>query len=484
MGAIDLLQINTHVVDILGNVKGRDQPIMLMSKALELTSYFDDSIFLDDDTVFFDPFCKAGELLLACAFTTCFKKNDSQIMDLSKIQDELYKSKRYYALSPDERHHKISLRTFLGNENSHDEHLSRVMRNGNYVSEEDGTLNKEAFTKEFIDMLDFIKKDSGKKRIVAIGNPPYQESDGGFGKSAKNIYHYFTEALIKNESIDEFVLVIPARWFVGGKGLKDFRENMMETNHLKNLKYFNKANSVFPSVDINGGICFVNYDKKFEGETTFSDESHTVSVNFSEFDVISDDPNGFSIIRKVLKKWDDKFVGNVAWARKAYGISTNYFKLNDSLDKSSPNAVACLSAGEKTLYIDREDILKNQDSIEKWKVSVPKVAGGSKGKRRSTVPLNKILLLEPGMVTTETYNIISVFDTKKEALNFQNFLKTDFARYMIGLRKITQDVPADRWNWVPFMDTKKTWNDEELYKYFAISKKEIKHIESKLEDWT
>lgn len=484
MGAFDFYRINSHVVDILGNVKGRDQPIMTMSKALELVSYFDDSLFLDEDVVFFDPFCKAGEILLACAFTTCLKKSEKKLLDVSKIQRELYESKRYYALSPDERHHKLSLRTFLGNEKSHSDTLTKIMRNGDYVSEEDGTLNKDDFEKEFLNMIEFIKNDSGKSKIVAVGNPPYQESDGGFGKSAKNIYHYFTEALIKNDSIDEFVLVIPARWFVGGKGLKSFREHMMKTDHLKNLKYFNKANSVFPSVDINGGICFVNYDKTFKGKTKFADEQHNVSVDFSEFDVISDDPNGLSIIRKVLKKWDGKFVGEIAWARKAYGISTNYFKNNKSLNEKHKKAVPCLSGGEVRLYIHDKDITKNRDSIPLWKVSVPKVAGGSKGKRRSTVPANKILLLEPGMVTTETYNIISTFKTKKAAKNFQDYLKTDFARYMIGLRKITQDVPADRWNWVPFMDTSRKWTDEELFEYFSLSKKEIKHLKQKLEDWS
>jgi hypothetical protein len=122
-------------------------------------------------------------------------------------------------------------------------------------------LDREKFEQELISMLEHIKSTSGNKKIIAVGNPPYQEADGGFGKSAKSIYDLFTEKLIDNKDISEFVLVIPSRWFGGGKGLQGFRERMISSTCIKNLRYFQNASQVFPTVDINGGICFLHYDK-------------------------------------------------------------------------------------------------------------------------------------------------------------------------------------------------------------------------------
>lgn len=118
-------------------------------------------------------------------------------------------------------------------------------------------------------MIEYIKSTTKNKRIIAIGNPPYQESDGGFGKSAKSIYDLFTEKLIASPDISEFLLVIPARWFGGGKGLDGFRDQIRTSGRVKSLRYFKNSGEVFPTVDINGGVCFLHYDKQFEGQTTF-----------------------------------------------------------------------------------------------------------------------------------------------------------------------------------------------------------------------
>ncbi|WP_195912512.1 Eco57I restriction-modification methylase domain-containing protein, partial [Legionella pneumophila] len=250
-----------HVVDILGNVVGRDQQIMTLERACNLVSLLDSHHLIDEDVVFFDPFCKAGEILLACAFLSCWNRNKQSDgpLQLEDIKDELYESGRYFGLSPDERHHRLSLRTFLGNTNSHSDKYSQIIRNGNYLSEIDGRLDEIKFKQEFYNMLDYINSGSKPKKIIAVGNPPYQESDGGFGKSAKSIYNFFVESLIDSKIIGEFILVIPARWFGAGKGLDEFRENMINSGKIKNLKYFKNSSDIFPTVDINGGICFIHH---------------------------------------------------------------------------------------------------------------------------------------------------------------------------------------------------------------------------------
>ncbi len=162
-------------------------------------------------------------------------------------------------------------------------------------------------------------------------------------------------------------------------------------------------------------------------------------MDFSEFDIIPDDPLAFSLIRKIQSKWHGKFVGDVAWSSKPFGLRTNHFDKNKDLGETDPNGVPCLSRGRLIRYAARDKITKSIDKIDLWKVSVPKAVGGSKGKRRSTVPLNQIFLVDKGTITTETYNIIDCFSHKSDAENFVSFLKTDFSRYLVGLRKITQD---------------------------------------------
>lgn len=333
-------------------------------------------------------------------------------------------------------------------------------------------------------MLDFIKPNSGKKKVIAVGNPPYQESDGGFGKSARNIYPLFTQALIEASAIHELILVIPARWFGGGKGLEDFREKMKSTPHLENLLYFEKANEVFPSVDINGGICFLHFNKSYEGLTCFGDGQDEVQVDLNLLDVIPDDPLAFSILKKIRAKWSGPSVGDHAWASKPFGLRTNHFDLNKSLSDSHARALPVLSKGRKIFNVDRKSIKKNQKYIDQWKVSAPKAAGGSKGKRRSTVPRHQIFMVEPGMITTETYNILETFKSKKDADHFTKYLQTDFVRYLVGLRKISQDLPPDRWNWVPRLPTDRLWTNEILFQFFGLTEKEQDHLKKKVLSWS
>ncbi|MDR4483647.1 MAG: Eco57I restriction-modification methylase domain-containing protein [Nitrospirales bacterium] len=485
MTVIKSMTLESHVVDILGSTKGRDQPIMLVENALHLVELFEDFVFTDPDTVIVDPFCKAGEVLLAAALKSCFahKSRPKPLASTDEIFHELY-SGRYYALAPDERHYLLSLRTFYGNERSHDGTFTQHIRNGNYLSETDGRLDKDKFEKELSAMIDYIRKTKPDSSIVAIGNPPYQEADGGFGKSAKPIYNLFTETLIDCPDISQIVLVLPARWFGGGKGLDHFRERMIQSKHIRHLRYFKNAAEVFPTVDINGSVCFLHWDKSFRGQTDFSDGSDHYTGDLSRYDIIPDDPRSFSIIEKIQKRWTGRWVSDVAWASKPFGLRTFHFQKHEGVDQQSENAVPCLSNGRIVKYVSSSEITKNKDKINLWKVAVPKAAGGSKGNRRSTIPINLILLVPNGRVTTETYNIVHTFSSKAEAERMITYLKTNFARYLLGLRKITQDIPPDRWAWVPLIDTSREWTDPELFDFFKLSQTERQHIHKKVQEWS
>ncbi|MDD4974384.1 MAG: Eco57I restriction-modification methylase domain-containing protein [Bacteriovorax sp.] len=477
-----VLRTNTHVVDILGNVNGRDQPIMLMEKAIELISLLGEEILSDDEIVFFDPFCKAGEILLACAYSSCLAKSKRKILSLDEIQNELYKSNRYFALAPDERHHRLSLRTFLGNTHSHDMQFNHIIRDGHYLSEIDGRLDRDKFEKEFSSMIEYIKSTSKKKKIIAIGNPPYQESDGGFGGSATAVYNFFTEALMDSADISEVVLVIPSRWFTTGKGATAFRERVMKSKTIKTIQHFEHSQKVFPTVDVQGGVCFFHHKAEYNGDVEFIENSVSSMVNLSSAEIILDDPRGYGLIEKVKKNWKGEFVSKDAWPVRPFGIRTFYFDRTEALSEKHADAIPCFTKRRKIQYANIKDIHKNLDKIEEWKVAVPKAY--APGTRRVTLPVSQFFIIPKGFITTETYNVVGCFKKKSEAENFQAYLSTNFARYFLGLRKVTQDIYKSQWSWVPLMDVTQKWTDDQLYKLFKITKEEQEHIKKKLQEWS
>ena len=479
-----LPKTNTHVVDVLGNVIGRDQPILKMDKAIEMVSLLSSDVFLDKNIVFFDPFCKAGELLLACAYMSCVSKvkKRSQLMDTKEIYKEIFESDRYFALAPDERHHRLSLRTFLGNTNSHNEKYNYIIRNGNYLSETDGKLDKKRFEKEFADMIEYIKERSGNKKIIAIGNPPYHEEDGGAGRSSKQLFNIFTESTIESGQVEELVFVIPSKWFSSGKGLGKFRKKISTSRKVKYIRYFEHAQEVFPAVQVKGGVLFLYWSKNYNGSTTFNNGDGISSFDLTQCDdAIPDDPHAISIIEKVKKIWKGKFVSDVARSRKFFGLPTNHFKKTSSLKPSSQDAVRCLTQGRIIKYANIKDI-KNHEKIDRYKVAIPKAYGS--GMRRCTIPEKHIFIIDKGIVTTETFNIIEFFENRKEAENFKNYLRSSFSRYLLGLRKLTQDIPKDRWGWVPLLDFQEKWTDDLIYNFFKLSKYEVNHIETKVQEWS
>lgn len=480
------IKTSSHVIDILGNVIGRDQPIMLVDQALQLVSLLGEDNFKNDSIAFFDPFCKAGEILLACALSSCWTKinGNKKLLDIKYVQEELYKSNRYFGLAPDERHYRLSLRTFLGNTHSHDKEFNQIIQDARYLSELDGRFNQANFEKELHLMLEHIRTTAKKNKIIVVGNPPYQESDGGAQASAKPIYNYFVDALIASSYVDEFVLVIPARWFSAGKGLEKFRNRMMNCHQIKTIKYFEKAEEVFPTVQIKGGICFLHYDSNYNANPNFIFKDKSIDINLSQYDIIPDDPFAASIINKIVSGSKlTGFVSSIAWSAKPFGLRTFHFqRLKNKIDPELlENPIKCYTTRRVIEYIDKDEIIKNHEKIGHYKVVAPRAYG--KGMSRCTLPKSQFFILGPGEISTETYNVIGCFTKKTEALNFKNYLQTDFARYLLGLRKLTQDIPKDRWKWVPQVDLNIDWDDSALAKHFNLTKAEQLHIKKKIMEW-
>lgn len=474
--------IQTHVVDILGSTKGRDQPIMKMDKAVELVQCLDREILESDDYVFFDPFCKAGEILLATALVSNSYKNESKkIVSLDDIKKDIYESNRYFALAPDERHYKLSLRTFYGNKNSHKKVFMENMRNGSYLSEKDGRLDKEKFNKELTAMLEYIKEKSGGKKIIAVGNPPYQEEDSGHGKSAKALYNILINSLVASGELNEMLFVIPSRWFSGGKGLDKFREKMMQSQQIKKIKYFENPHEVFPTVEIRGGICFMQWSKDTQENTLIENANTSKKVNLSDYDIIVPHIQAYSILNKVLGR-GDSFLDSIVWPRNPFGLTGDYFKKNKQYFKG---LIECFSERKNIKKIDQSLISKNMEHINKYKVAFPRNSGGGKGHREKVLPKKEhFFLLKKNQISTETYSVAGSFDKLGEAENFLFFLQTYFSRFLFSLRKPTQGAKVDTFSWIPLLDMNIKWEDESLYKYFGINKKEQAYIKQRVDKLT
>jgi len=332
-------------------------------------------------------------------------------------------------------------------------------------------------------MIEYISFKTKNKKIIAVGNPPYQENNGVFGKGSKAIYPYFMNKLIASNKIDIVKLVLPARWFSSMQGRpKAFRVGMVKDGRIKTLTYFERSHDIFPTVRVQGGICFIHWDKNHRGQALFRYKNEAFSTDLAQFDIILDDPFFARIVNKILDSWDGEFIANQACSTEPFGIESFYFKRNEGASSESTDAIKCYTKGRKINFIKRTTIKKNSDKIDDWKVAIPKAYAPDYG--RFTLPPHQIFLIEKGAVCTGTYNILCSFKTKAEAEKLIAYLGTNFARYLLGLRKFNHDIPKDRWSWVPCLDLKKDWNDEKLFAQFGLSKEEQEHIEKKIEEWS
>ena len=471
--------INTHVVDILGNTKGRDQPIMKMDKAVELVKCLDREVLKSDDYVFFDPFCKAGEILLATALVRNLYNSEKGLVSVDQIYKDLYKSNRYFALAPDERHHRLTLRTFLGNEKSHGNSFTQNIKNGDYLSEEDGRLNKEKFEQELKAMLEYIKEKVGNKKVIAVGNPPYQEQYKGDVAGASNIFQIFLEQLIDVKKNCHILLVIPARWYSGGRGLDSFRKKVFNSGKIKLIKDFETSEDIFPTVQIKGGVCFFLYSNEHKGHTNFIKGNESSQISLRGRDFFIRDIHAHSIVEKINKK-TKLFMDSIVWSWEPFGLNSNYFDKNKE-DNESKNTIKCFTKdrSQRIKIISRNKIKKNAKKINEYKVVCPKAikTGGVPPSR------DQFFILKKEEICTATYNVIGSFETKKDAENLLSYVRTDFVRFLISLLKITHDMIVKTWQCVPAMNVSEKWTDEKLFEYFKLNKEEEKYIRAKAKNW-
>lgn len=311
---------------------------------------------------------------------------------------------------------------------------------------------------------------------VIIGNPPYQLSDGGAQASAMPIYNLFVQQS-KKLNPNYLIMIIPSRWFAGGKNLDTFRDAMLNDNRIKELHDFWNASDCFPGVEIKGGVCYFLWDRNYRGHCHVSTHIKNEIVSSMKRPLLEKDSDVFirqneavAILNKIKTYNEGSFAKYVKPAM-TFGFRT-FFKEFDS--KVNGDNLVKIYANHSQGYIHKSKILRGEEFINNWKVYIPEAVGS--GDTRTDVL--KPILGEPKSICTETYIMNGPWSSKEEAENVISYINTKFFHFLLGIKKITQHTTIKVYEFVPLQDFSKPWSDKELYEKYNLSEEEISFIES------
>ena len=333
----------------------------------------------------------------------------------------------------------------------------------------------ESYAYQFIHADDPSCFFNNMKFDVIVGNPPYQLSDGGAQASAKPLYHKFIEQA-KKLNPRYLSMIVPSRWFSGGKGLDDFREEMLSDKRLTKVVDYFDSNECFPGVDISGGVCYFLWErdreKTCEITTIRSGEKSTMERPLLEIDNDSfiRFNEAISIYRKIKSLKEERFNKHIS-SRKPFGITTNA-KGNK---QNGEDTIKIFSFPENG-FIKRNLVKQNESWINEYKVYIS-YAYGERGAFPYLV-IGKPFLGEPNTCCTETYLVIRPFDSLQKCENVISYMRTRFFRFLVLLKKNTQHATSKVYSLVPIQDFNESWTDEKLYKKYGLTAEEIAFIES------
>jgi hypothetical protein len=329
--------------------------------------------------------------------------------------------------------------------------------------------------------------NNNMKFNAIVGNPPYQVMDGGgTGSSAIPVYDKFVE-IAKKVNPEYLSMIMPSRWFSGGRGLDDFRDKMLNDNRISKIHDFLKATDCFANVEIKGGVCYFLWDKNHNGECEVSThDKHLVST--SKRFLLEEGVETFvryneaiSILHNVRILNEDSFA-NIMSANDPFGFDVreenSYKRVKPKIKYTKfENSVEMYYNGwrkDGLGYVKSEDVSKNVDWIDKYKVLIPKAWGTGDINNDWLNPF----ITNPNSCCTETYLVIGPFDDFNTAKNVVSYIQTKFFHFMLLLTKNTQNAMKKVYQFVPLQDFNKPWTDSELYAKYGLSPEEIVFIES------
>jgi site-specific DNA-methyltransferase (adenine-specific) len=351
------------------------------------------------------------------------------------------------------------------------------------MSEYERTIDLETYAYAFIHSENLRKKledmfGEDMQFDVIIGNPPYQLGSDG-GTRDVPIYQKFVEQAKTLEP--RFIsMVIPARWMASGLGLSEFRKSMLADRSLRSLTDYPVAKEVFSSVEVKGGICYFLWERDYIGATSVTSIRDGKVLgphqrDLSEFDVFVRDNQAVKILRKILAHKEES-ITKILSVDKEFGWTSNFAGFHNKQGKGDVPLHYGRQGKRLVGYINRLEINKSAQLIDKWKVMIPK-AGSDGGQRLPDIVLGRPFVASSPSVCTQTYLFFSL-DSEEDAISVESYLRTRFFRFLVSLRKITQDATRSTYVWVPTQDWSHTWTDAELYSKYDLGSEEIEFIES------
>lgn len=271
-------------------------------------------------------------------------------------------------------------------------------------------------------------------------------------------------------------MIIPSRWFAGGKGLDDFRDDILRDPHLRKIVDYFDAQECFPGVDISGGVCYFLWNRDFTGDCEvvshlngktskmirpLLEESNDSFVRFNQ---------AIPILRKV-KAFKEQSFSDIVSSRKPFGIDTKI-----TMSTKPLSSLVKIYAYPEDGYIEKSKILSNKSYLDKYKVFIS-YAYGERGSFPYLV-IGKPFIGEPGSCCTETYLLIGTYENIMQAENVISYMQTRFFRFLVLLKKNTQHATKNVYQFVPLQDFSRRWSDQELFEKYEFSDDEIRFIES------
>jgi len=465
---------DTHrpdILDCLANLSNDEvfTPPQLANKMLDILPQ---ELFENPNTRFLDPVCKSGVFLREITWRL-LSGLEKVIPDYQERLNHIL-TKQVFGIAVSKLTALLSRRTLYCNRIANGEKSACTI-----FDNENGNIFFDGTKHQFLYLTpEQIKEHKEMKFDVIIGNPPYQMSDGGHGDSAKPIYNLFVEQAKKLQP-KYLTMIIPARWYSGGKGLDDFRNAMLNDKRLQVIHDYPETKDCFDGINVRGGICYFLWNRDEQGDCTVYNYKDGQIISKAKRPLLENGAetfirynNAIDILRKVQAHNEETMEQKVS-SRKPFGLATNFSDFANAESEKTP--IKLYKVGGVG-YVNLSQVEKGFDLVEKIKVLVAKASPGTDDYPH--LVFSEPIVAMSKSVCTETYLVVDVVDTHEQGENLKKYMSTKFFRFLVLLVKTTQDVPKRVYQFVPIQDLNETWNDEKLYKKYNITKVEQNFIDT------